>query len=73
MPEGGRALPASLVTHPVNSVQRRTGWEQVEKLLDFVPWAPVLWSVLNDFWEAGARASSFFRSGSLGWPLLVLL
>lgn len=45
----------------------------MEKLLDSVPWALVLWSVLNDFWEAGARGSFFFRSGSLGWPLLVLL
>lgn len=35
-----------------------------------VPWVLVLWSILNDVWEAGARASYFFKSGPLGWPPL---
>lgn len=35
-----------------------------------VPWALVLGSILNDFWEVGARASYFFKSGHLGWPPL---
>lgn len=35
-----------------------------------LPWALALWPILNDFWETGARASYFFRSGPLGWPPL---
>lgn len=35
-----------------------------------VPWAQVLWSILNYFWEAGARVYFFLRSGPLGWPPL---
>lgn len=68
---GGTALQATLLTHPVNLVQRRTEWEQVEKHFQSLsPGQLVLGSILNDFWEVGARASYFFRSGPLGWPPL---